>query len=187
MKYIVRAIKYFAYLAIILCIFIVLLSLFGVVGSTLDDIFKDGAASLWKIAGIIAVFAAIYPHLGFGRRNAFVPGAYDEIRLGVVDLMHDRGYVLEDEKDQNLKFRLQSPVMRLTRMLEDRVTFERIGTGFELEGPVKDLVRIVSALERDDGGARVAHARILVESVLVIKGHALAGLVVVAQGLVAGA
>ena len=101
MKYIVRAIKYFAYLAIILCIFIVLLSLFGVVGSTLDDIFKDGAASLWKIAGIIAVFAAIYPHLGFGRRNAFVPGAYDEIRLGVVDLMHDRGYVLEDERISN--------------------------------------------------------------------------------------
>ena len=76
-----------------------------------------------------------------------MPGSYEEIRDGVIDVMHQRGYVLEDEKDQNLKFRLQSPVMRLTRMLEDRVTFERIGTGFELEGPVKDLVRIVSALE----------------------------------------
>lgn len=147
MKYLVRSIKYFAYLAVILCIFIVVLSLFGVVGTTLDEIFKDGAGSLWKIAAIIAVFAAIYPHLGFGRRNALVPGSYEEIRDGVIDVMHQRGYVLEDEKDQNLKFRLQSPVMRLTRMLEDRVTFERIGTGFELEGPVKDLVRIVSALE----------------------------------------
>ncbi len=148
MKYLVRAIKYFAYLAIILCIFIVLLSVFGIVGSNLNEIFKDGAASLWKIAAIIAVFAAIYPHLGFGRRNAFVPGAYEEIRSGVVEVMHDRGYVLEDESGENLKFRLQSPVMRITRMFEDRVTFERIGTGFELEGPVKDLVRIVSALEK---------------------------------------
>jgi hypothetical protein len=147
MKYIVRAIKYFAYLAIILCIFIVLLSVFGVVGTTLDEIFKDGAGSLWQIGAIIAVFAAIYPHLGFGRRNAFVPGAYDEIRLGVVDLMHDRGYVLEDESGENLKFRLKSPVMRLTRMLEDRITFTRTATGFELEGPVKDLVRIVNAIE----------------------------------------
>ena len=37
--------------------------------------------------------------------------------------------------------------MRLFRMLEDRVTFTRTATGFELEGPTKDLVRIVSALE----------------------------------------
>lgn len=147
MKYLIRSIKYFAYLAIILCIFIVLLSVFGVVGSNLNDIFKDGAASLWKIALIIAVFAAIYPHLGFGRRNAFVPGSYEQIREGVVDLMHERGYVLENETGENLKFRLQSPVMRVTRMFEDRISFERIGTGFELEGPVKDLVRIVSALE----------------------------------------
>ena len=147
MKYLVRAIKYFAYLAVILCIFIVLLSVFGVVGSSLDDIFKDGAGSLWKISGIIAVFAAIYPHLGFGSRNALVPGSYEEIRLGVVDVMHQRGYVLEDENGENLKFRLQSPVMRLTRMFEDRLTFTRTATGFEIEGPVKDLVRVVASLE----------------------------------------
>ena len=54
---------------------------------------------------------------------------------------------MEDETGENLKFRLRSPVMRLFRMLEDRVTLTRTATGFELEGPVKDLVRIVSALE----------------------------------------
>ena len=61
--------------------------------------------------------------------------------------MHERGYVLESEEGENMTFRLQSPVMRLFRMLEDRITFTRCGTGFELEGPVKDLVRIASALE----------------------------------------
>lgn len=147
MKYMVRAIKYFAYLAIILFIFIFLLSVFGLVGTKLDDIFRDGADSLWKIAGIIAVFALLYPRLGFGTRDAFVPGAYPEIREGVVEVMHDRGYVLEAEEGENLKFRLRSPVLRITRMLEDRVTFTRIHTGFELEGPVKDLVRIAGALE----------------------------------------
>ena len=147
MKYLVRAIKYFAYLAIILCIFIILLSVFGLVGSTLDEIFKDGAQSLLKIGGILAIFAALYPRLGFGTRSALVPGAYEEIRTGVVDVMHNRGYVLEAEEGENLKFRLQSPVMRLFRMLEDRITFTRTATGFELEGPSKDLVRIVSALE----------------------------------------
>ena len=147
MKYVVRAIKYFAYLAIILCIFIVLLSVFGLVGHTLDEIFKEGAHSLLKIGGILVVFAALYPRLGFGTRNAFIPGSYGEIRGGVVDVMHDRGYVLENEEGENLKFRLQSPVMRVFRMLEDRITFTRTATGFELEGPSKDLVRITNALE----------------------------------------
>jgi hypothetical protein len=147
MKYIVRSFKYFAYLAIFLCIVLVLLSVFGVIGSSLNEIFREGAKSLWKIAGILVIFAIIYPRLGFGTRKAFVPGAYDEIRPGVVELMHDRGYVLESENGENLTFRLQSPVMRLFRMLEDRITFTRTGSGFELEGPVKDLVRIASALE----------------------------------------
>ena len=147
MKYLVRAIKYFAYLAIILCVFIVLLSVFGLVGNSLDEIFKDGADSLLKIAGILVVFAALYPRLGFGTRNAFIPGSYDEIRTPVVDVMHDRGYVLEDESGENLKFRLRSPVLRVFRMFEDRVTYTRTATGFELEGPSKDLVRIISALE----------------------------------------
>lgn len=147
MKYLVRAIKYFAYLAIILCIFIVLLSVFGLVGHGLDEIFKDGSQSLLKIGGILVVFAALYPRLGFGTRKVFIPGAYGEIRGGVVDVMHDRGYVLEAEEGENLKFRLQSPVMRVFRMLEDRITFTRTATGFDLEGPTKDLVRVANALE----------------------------------------
>ena len=147
MKYLVRAIKYFAYLAIILCIFIVLLSVFGLVGHSLDEIFKDGSRSLLKIGGILVVFAALYPRLGFGTRKVFIPGAYGEIRGGVVDVMHDRGYVLEAEEGEDLKFRLQSPVMRVFRMLEDRITFTRTATGFDLEGPTKDLVRVANALE----------------------------------------
>ena len=147
MKYLVRAIKYFAYLAIILCIFIVLLSVFGLVGHGLDGIFKDGSQSLLKIGGILVVFAALYPRLGFGTRKVFIPGAYGEIRGGVVDVMHDRGYVLEAEEGDDLKFRLQSPVMRVFRMLEDRITFTRTATGFDLEGPTKDLVRVANALE----------------------------------------
>lgn len=147
MKYLVRAIKYFAYLAIILCIFIILLSVFGLVGRSLDEIFKDGSQSLLKIGGILVIFAALYPRLGFGTRKVFIPGAYGEIRGGVVDVMHDRGYVLEAEEGENLKFRLRSPVMRVFRMLEDRITFTRTATGFDLEGPTKDLVRVANALE----------------------------------------
>ena len=147
MKYLVRAIKYFAYLAIILCVFLFLLSVFGLIGNSLDEIFKDGSQSLLKIGCILVIFAAIYPKMGFTTRKVFIPGAYGEIREGVVDVMHDRGYVLEVEEGEDLKFRIQSPVTRVFRMFEDRITFTRTATGFDLEGPAKDLVRVVSALE----------------------------------------
>ena len=102
---------------------------------------------MWRIGLILLVFAIIYPRMGFTTRKVYIPGAYGEIREGVVDVMHDRSYVLEAEEGENLKFRIQSPVIRAFRMFEDRITFTRTATGFELEGPTKDLVRIVSSLE----------------------------------------
>ena len=50
-------------------------------------------------------------------------------------------YVVDQTKNGERSYDIFS------RMLEDRITFTRCGTGFELEGPVKDLVRIASALE----------------------------------------
>ena len=76
MKYLVRVIKYFVYLTVILTLFIAVLIAFKMVGTSVDEIFRDGARSLWQIAGIIAVFAAVYPAMGFTRRGAIVPGSY---------------------------------------------------------------------------------------------------------------
>jgi len=147
MKYFVRAVKYCIYLAIMLTIFIVILSALGLVGTNLNDIFVNGSKSLLQIGGILLVFGAIYPALGFGKRTAYVTGSYEEVREGVVELMHDRGYVLEKEEGQTMCFRIKSPVIRLFRMFEDRVTMEKTLSGFQLEGPVKDLTRVVSGLE----------------------------------------
>ena len=147
MKYIVRALKYFVYLTLMLVAFIVVLSLFGLVGSTVDEIFKGGADSLWKIAGIVAVFAAIYPALGFGRRRLMVPGSFDQIRDNLVSAMAERGYELEKEDGENLSFRLRSKAGRLLHMYEDRLVFNRCLGGFDVEGRIRDSVRVISGLE----------------------------------------
>ena len=150
MKYFVRVIKYYVYLALMLVVFILVLSMLGLVGSTPEDIFRDGTRSLWQIAGICAVFALIYPRLAFGRRTAHVSGSYEELRQPVVDAMHARGYILESEAEESMTFRQKSPVVRLFQMFEDRVTLTKTLVGFELEGQNKALVRVVSALEAID-------------------------------------
>ncbi|MBR1632930.1 MAG: hypothetical protein IJ686_04165 [Bacteroidales bacterium] len=152
MKYLVRVIKYFVYLTVILTLFIAVLIAFKMVGTSVDEIFRDGAKSIWQIAGIIAVFAAVYPAMGFTRRGAIVPGSYAEVRNDLVKVMNDRGYVLESEKadvpgQERLTFRKRSPLLRLTRMLEDRITMDKEVAGFTLEGPSKDLARLIGALE----------------------------------------
>lgn len=152
MKYLVRVVKYFIYLVVILALFIALLMYFNMVGTSLDEIFKNGAKSLWQVAGIVAVFAAIYPLMGFTRRSAMIPGDYPALKQGIVDVMHDRGYVLESENadvpgEEKLSFRKRSPLLRLTRMFEDRITMVKDFGGFSLEGPSKDLARLIGALE----------------------------------------
>ena len=46
-----------------------------------------------------------------------------------------------------MTFRLRSPLNRLTRMFEDRITMTRELPGFMLEGPSKDVTRLIYGLE----------------------------------------
>ena len=148
MKYLIRSLKYYLYLAAILCLIIFCLSLAGWVGNSVEAVFKHGWKSLGQIALILAFFAAVYPRFGFGSRDILIPGAYEELRGTVLQFMEGRGYRLEREEGENLTFRLRNPIARLTRMFEDRISFTRSATGFAVEGPSKDIVRILSGLDR---------------------------------------
>lgn len=150
MKYIIRSVKYFFYLAVMLVLFIFVLSMLGLVGNSPEEIFRDGTRSLWQIAAICAGFAAIYPSLAYGRRRAVVPGSYEELREEVVEAMHSRGYILESEDGEVMCFRQKSPVVRLFQVFEDRITLTKTLSGFELEGQNKALVRVIGALEALD-------------------------------------
>ena len=148
MKYLVRVLKYYIYIVVIMSLILVLLSLLGLTGgSSIDEIFRNGYDSLWQIALMFLIVAAVYPKFGFNRRSVIIPGEYGEIRDGVVKYMEEKGYVLETEKEENLTFRAKSPLRRATRMFEDRVTFTRDLGGFLVEGITKDIVRIISGLE----------------------------------------
>lgn len=147
MKYAVRAIKYFFYYLILLAVILAVLRLLHVVEGDITQMFRNGYDSLWQIALMFAVVAAAYPYFGFRKQGVIIPGAYEEIRPGVVALMQERGYELEKEEGENLTFRLRNHVNRIARMWEDRITFTRDFHGFILDGPTRDTVRIKSALE----------------------------------------
>ena len=146
MKYILRSIKYFVYLAIMLAIFIAALLALGFIEGPIDNIFKNGADSIWQMALIVAAFAAVYPMLGYGKRNVRIWGEPEQVWPEIVDFMNGRGYILAEGNAQNAKFRLASKLKRILRMGEDTITVTRTIGGYTLEGRTKEIVRLDTGL-----------------------------------------
>ena len=147
MKYIIRSLKYFCYLIILLTLIILALVLTGFVEADLSKMFVNGYDSLWQIALIMLVFALLYPRFGFSKRTAHLYGSPEELRPDVMRVMDTLGYQLERETDGGYAFRRKSGLSRALKMWEDRITVSPTGAGLEVEGLTRDLARVVSALD----------------------------------------
>ena len=147
MKYLIRSVKYFCYLILLLALIILALVLTGFVEADLSKMFVNGYESLWQIALIMLVFALIYPRFGFSKRTAHLAGSPEELRPDVMRVMERLGYRLESEQNGSWSFLRRSGFSRALKMWEDRITLTTGGAGLEVEGLTRDLARIVSALE----------------------------------------
>jgi hypothetical protein len=146
MRYLIRAAKYFVQLLVILSLIIAILIVAKVVEADISQIFVNGYDSLWQIALLMAVFAAIYPRFGYAKRQAIVPGSDEEALPELERVMTALGYEREQRTDGVLAYRKRSAGDRFMRLWEDRITVTRFISGFELEGPNKDVVRVINAL-----------------------------------------
>lgn len=147
LKYSVRAVKYFFYFTIIFIIIIALLLLTGAAEGDISTMFRGGYSALWKIALIFAVISAVYPSVGFMRKDAMVSGSWEETRSGIREYMESRHYILEKEDTGMMTFRRKDIMSRVTRMYEDRITLSAKLGAVEIEGLRKDVVRIAMGLE----------------------------------------
>ena len=148
MKYLTRSLKYFFYLTIMLVLVIAALMAFKIVDADPSTLFVNGYDSYWQIALMMAAFALIYPRYGFSTRKANLKGSPEELREGIEKVMADHGYRLEKEdEDGNLSFRKRNALSRAIKMGEDRITFSKNLTGYDLEGFTRELPRLISALE----------------------------------------
>ena len=141
MKYISRAFKYFISLAVILCLVLAALAAAGIIESDISTMFVNGYDSLWQIALMMAAIAAIYPLFGYGKRSLLLPGDDSEALSALLPVMEAKGY----RKEEGLSFVQRSAAARILRLWEDRITFTRTATGFDVEGRLKDVVKIISA------------------------------------------
>ena len=147
MTYIRRALKYFIQMTLIVTVIILVLMWAGVVSWDLNVAFQHGMKSVWWILAIFAVISLSYPFFGYQKRKINVKGDPALAKDGLVESMKSRGYVLADETDGILKFKLSAPLNRAARIWEDTITLSPILGGWEIEGLTRDLVRVIGSIE----------------------------------------
>lgn len=147
MRYLVRALKYFVQITVLMTVVIFVLMFAGVISKDINVAFQQGWKSVGYILGMFAAVAAVYPHFGYTSRSVAMPGETAELREGLLATLRERGYELEKEEGDTLCFRLRSGSARFARLWEDRLTFKRELGGYRVEGLNKDLVRVAGALE----------------------------------------
>ena len=122
MRYFIRSVKYFIYFVLIFIVMMAVLVFIGAADGNISTMFRGGYSALWKIALMFAVISAIYPSVGFIRKEVLLPGSWEEDKGTIRDFMEKRGYVLESEGTGTMSFR-KTGSGKFTRMYEDNDSY----------------------------------------------------------------
>lgn len=147
MQYLRRALKYFLQICILFVLIIGALMLSGMVSKDVAVAFQKGWTSVGYIAIAFLVMSAAYPYFGYGKRKIRANGEPADYRKVILEAMDTRGYRLVSEKDGEMRFCLKSPLARLFRLYEDIITITPVLGGFEAEGLIRDMTRVVASID----------------------------------------
>ena len=148
MTYLRRAFKYLLQICILFVMIIGALMLTGYVSRDVSVAFQHGWTSIAYIAGMFAVISLAYPFFGYGKRTIHAKGDPAEYWARIDAAMASRGYVKAGETENGgYQYHHASAFLRAMRLWEDKITIEPVLGGFQAEGLVRDLARIISAID----------------------------------------
>ncbi|MBR6541167.1 MAG: hypothetical protein IKT74_06535 [Bacteroidales bacterium] len=147
MKYLIRSVKYFFYF-MILCVLFVTIVYYATEhkdGVTLQMLFTEGG-SIYKMLAMFAAFAAIYPAVGFQKKEIYVSN-FKENKREVIALFLNANYQIKEETDTTIVFSIKNPLIRAFRMCEDEITVDFSGNPVIIDGLRKDVLRFSRGIE----------------------------------------
>jgi hypothetical protein len=148
MKYFIRSVKYLVYFTVMCGIILVLTFHFSTKpeGLTLMDMLMV-EGSIYKMLAFFVAVAAVYPALGFQKKEVYVSNI-KEHRKEIVELFENANYVIAEESATSITFKLRNPFLRFMRLCEDYVTIDFSENPATMEGLRKDALRLASGLEQ---------------------------------------
>ena len=149
MTYLRRALKYFIQITLIFAVIMAVLMLSGLASKDIGTAFRNGWKSVELILAAFAAMSLVYPRFGYATRQINAKGDPAELWPVIDEVMTSRGYVKAgDTPEGGRKYHLGSTLNRAARLWEDSITINPVLGGFQAEGLVRDLVRVVMSLDR---------------------------------------
>ncbi len=146
-KHLIRSVKYFFFIAIFFCILVTVMFYTSThpEGTTVLDLFKEGA--WWKILLFFIAFAAVYPFVGYQKKEIYSAENIKTKRDEIVTLFENANFVLESETATSMTFRLRNKFLRLIRTYEDAVVVDYSEIPATISGLRKDTLRFSRSIE----------------------------------------
>ena len=137
-----RAVKYMVRLLVLVFALIAVMVATGMARTGADgnlaDVFMTPKALL--LFAIIVLWSLVYPKLGFIRQPLKMD--FNAGKEQIHKVFSDNGFVLVEQKDNEMIFRMSSPLRRTLALWEDRIVVSATDGGIEMEGMRKEVARI---------------------------------------------
>lgn len=142
-----RAVKYMVRLLVLVFVLIAVMVATGMARTGADgnlaDVFLTPKALL--LLAIIVLWSLVYPKLGFIRQPLKMD--FNAGKEQIQKVFSDNGFVLLEQKDNMMVFRMSSSLGRLLALGEDRIVVSATEEGIEMEGLKKEVARIEFRLQ----------------------------------------
>ncbi len=145
-RYLLRSLKYFVTLCVLLVALIWLKITYESLPVTMWEMVKIyfSAWNGWAMAATVVVLSATYPLFGFVTRS--IEGDITQNREQILAAMELSGLRLESENNGSMLFRATG-LQRITLLLEDEVTVVGCGDKITISGHRRTVVRAAIRLE----------------------------------------
>ena len=149
MKYLIRAVKYFAafcvlYLAVVWLSFA---TTKGMDVNVWDHIVATFATTRGKMLGLaVVVLSALYPRFGFMTRRVECDMA--EERDYLLQVFALAGFSLKEDSEGRMVFRADNILSRLVMLFEDEITVEQYGQWIDVSGIRRGVAKVVYRMGR---------------------------------------
>lgn len=149
MKYFIRSVKYFIYIVVIFLILVNIIFYTSQRQPGVDnfmDLFRGGTQ--WQMLALFIAFSAIYPLLGYYNRKIDTNGNFADKKQDIIKYMTDSGrFLLTDDSNGKLTFRIRSPFVKFMRLYEDAIVIDYTDNPIIISGLRKEVVRHIQKIE----------------------------------------
>ncbi len=142
-KYLVRVLKFIVFYSVLILIMLTIVYFTSDHSVSFREfLLPESGNNLKNMIILIVAFSAVYPFIGFGKREVHMNRSFDKDKEVVTGMVTDMGYVLVSDNDNKLVFKSKRIITRIFRVFEDKIVIDYSDNPLLVTGLRRDIMRI---------------------------------------------